>query len=117
MKHHAAELRHEPTPAETSLWVHLRAHRANGIHFRRQFAIGKYIVDFCLRQYRRYRCVPRPKLIVEVDGSPHLSQQGEDDIRTIFLESKGYRVLLFWNEEVLQNIEKVMSVILDAISG
>ena len=108
MMHRAGELRREPTPAEAKLWAYLRAHRANGIHFRRQFAIGTNIVDFC---------APRIRLVIEVDGSLHLDQQEYDDERTVFLESKGYRVLRFWNGDVLNDIEGVMSVVLREISG
>jgi very-short-patch-repair endonuclease len=108
MMHRAGELRREPTPAEARLWASLRAHRANGIHFRRQFAIGKNIVDFC---------APYIKLVVKVDGSPHLNQQDYDDERTVFLESKGYHVLRFWNGDVLNDIEGIMSVVVKEISG
>jgi very-short-patch-repair endonuclease len=52
-----------------------------------------------------------------VDGSPHLNQQDYDDERTVFLESKGYRVLRFWNGDVLNDIEGIMSVVLKEISG
>ncbi len=104
----AAKLRREQTPAEAKLWDYLRAHRANGVHFRRQHAIGKYIVDFC---------AVRKKLVIEVDGAQHLEQQTYDAERTAFLESKGYRVLRFWNNEVLKNIDGVMTVILDEIES
>ena len=106
--HRAGELRRNQTEAEAKLWAYLRAHRANGVHFRRQYAIGKYIVDFC---------AIRKKLIIEVDGSQHIDQEEYDKERTIFLESKGYRVLRFWNNEVLKNIEEVMAVILDKLES
>ncbi len=61
MLHRAGELRKEPTPAESKLWAYLRALRDDGVHFRRQHAIGPYIVDFC---------APRRKLIIELDGPP-----------------------------------------------
>jgi len=61
MKRRAAELRHNHTPAEAKLWRFLRAHQVNDVHFRRQHAIGNYIVDFCS---------PSCKLIIEVDGTP-----------------------------------------------
>jgi len=79
---------------------------AEGAHFCRQYAIGEYVVDFC---------APRAKLVIEVDGSQHLEQEAYDKERTAFLKSKGYRVLRFWNNEVLKNIEGVMAVVLDEI--
>jgi very-short-patch-repair endonuclease len=102
------EMRHDPTEAEAKLWSQLRAHRANGIHFRRQHPIGPYIVDFCAVQ---------PKLIIEVDGSGHLEQEEYDHQRTEFLETKGYRVLRFWNNEVLGDVETVMGVILETLKS
>ena len=104
----AAELRRNQTEAESKLWAHLRAHRANGVHFRRQYAIGKYIVDFC---------AVRKKLIIELDGSQYLDQEEYDAERTAFLQSKGFRVLRFWNNEVLKNIDDVMAIILDELEG
>jgi very-short-patch-repair endonuclease len=102
MQRRAAELRANQTEAEARLWSQLCAHRLLGIHFRRQHAIGRYIADFC---------APRRKLIIEVDGSPHLEQQEYDAERTAFLNSKGYRVLRFWNKEVLSDIDTVMRAI------
>ncbi len=99
----AAELRKEPTHAEVKLWAYLRSHRAGGIGFRRQHAIGPYITDFC---------APGQKLIIELDGSQHLDQVEYDTERSAFFEYKGYRVLRFWNSDVMNNIEAVMGVIL-----
>ena len=104
--HRAGELRREPTPAEAKLWKYLRSIALDGTHFRRQFAIDKYIVDFC---------APRAKLIIEVDGSQHVDQQDYDAERTEFLKAKGYRVLRFWNDDILNNIQNVMAAILQAI--
>jgi very-short-patch-repair endonuclease len=100
------ELHRNMSPAETKLWQHLRAHRMGGIHFRNQHAIGNYIVDFC---------TPRKKLIIELDGSQHLDQKEYDDERTKYLESRGYRVLRFWNNDVLSNIDDVLRVIWNAL--
>lgn len=100
------ELRHNQTPAEAKLWRFLRAHQTNGVHFRRQHAIGSYIVDFC---------APREKLVIELDGSQHLEQQEYDNERSEFLQSKGYRVLRFWNNDVMNDLEGVMRVILEAL--
>ena len=102
--HRAGELRKEPTPAEAKLWAYLRAHRFTGVHFRRQHAIGPYITDFC---------APSHKLVIEVDGSQHLDQEEYDNERTAFLQARGYRVLRFWNSEVLNNINAVMGVIVE----
>jgi very-short-patch-repair endonuclease len=105
--HHAGELRKQQTEAEAKLWSRLRAHRVSGVQFRRQHAIGNYIVDFC---------APRRKLIIEVDGSQHLEQGEYDSKRTEYFQSKGFRVLRFWNNEVMSNIDSVMGVIWDEIN-
>ena len=99
---HAKQLHRNQTPAEAKLWARLRAHRMKGIHFRNQHAIGKYVVDFC---------APRRKLIIELDGSQHLDQEEYDTERTSFLESKGYRVLRFWNGDVMKDPDGVMRAI------
>ena len=98
----AKELRKNLTPAEEKLWVHLRGHRMGNVHFRRQHAIGSYIVDFC---------APGEKLVIELDGSQHLEQEEYDTERTAYLMSKGYRVLRFWNHEVMNEIDTVLTVI------
>ena len=79
-KHQAINLRKTPSPAESRLWSHLRNEQL-GTTFRRQHAVGKYISDFCS---------PRAKLIIELDGSQHLEQEGYDTARTKYLESQGY---------------------------
>jgi len=104
--HRAGELRHELTPAEKKLWSYLRLMREDGIHFRRQHAVGQYIADFC---------APRRKLIIELDGSQHLHQEERDEDRTDFLESQGYMVIRFWNNDVMKNIEAVMLAIQNAL--
>ena len=76
------------------------------VHFRNQHAIGNYIVDFCS---------PRKKLIVELDGSQHLEQEKYDTERTEFLKSKGYKVLRFWNNHVMNDIDSVLNVIWDTL--
>lgn len=73
--------------------------RADGIHFRRQYAIGPFITDFC---------TPRRKLIIELDGSQHFEQEEYDEERTEFLASQSYKVIRFWNNEVMTNIEGVI---------
>ena len=95
----AKELRRNQTEAEAKLWSCLRNHQLNNVGFRRQHAIGNYVVDFC---------APRRKLIIELDGSQHLEQVEYDTNRTEFLESRGYKVLRFWNNDVLKNIDDVI---------
>ena len=103
---HAKQLHREMTPAETKLWQHLRAHRMGDVHFRNQHSIGNYIVDFC---------APRKKLIIELDGSQHLEQGEYDKERSAFLKLKGYRVLRFWNNDVMKDIDSVLTVIWEAL--
>ena len=103
----AKELRRNLTPAEIKLRTRLRAHRMAGVHFRPQHAIGNYIVDFC---------APRRKLIIELDGSQHLELEEYDSERTTFLESKGYKVLRFWNNDVLNDVDSILNVIWDEIN-
>ena len=102
MMHRAGELRQNQTEAEAKLWSRLRAHRMAGVQFRRQHAIGNYVVDFCS---------PRRKIVIELDGSQHLDQAEYDLERTKYLRSLGYRVLRFWNNDVMNNIEMVLNVI------
>jgi len=104
---YAKELRRELTPIEKRLWARLRAHRMKGVHFRAQHAIGNYVVDFC---------AARKKLIIELDGSQHLEQTEYDAERTRFLESKGYKVIRFWNNDVSNNMDEVLNVIWDTLT-
>ena len=101
-------MRKTPTAAERKLWWHLR-HRfpLDCSHFRRQVQIGPYIADFACHQF---------KLVIEIDGGQHGSQTEKDDARTVRLESEGYRVLRFWNNDVLSNIEGVLTEIHNAIA-
>jgi len=102
------KLRHNSTDAEMKLWRVLRGHQLKDIHFRRQHAIGTYVVDFC---------APSMKLIIEVDGGQHLDQETYDQERTAYLESKGYRVLRFWNNDVMHDLDGVVTVILDTLES
>jgi len=99
----ARELRRSSTEAERKLWSILRARRLSGYKFRRQFWIGPYIVDFI--------CVER-SLIVEVDGGQHADNGPYDESRTAWLNEQGYRVLRFWNNEVLSNLDGVARLLL-----
>ncbi len=103
---HARKLRKEPTDAENKLWLYLRGDQL-GVRFRRQLAIGPYIADFAC---------PEKKLVVELDGGQHSEQIQYDDERTLFIKSKGYDVLRFWNNEVLRNTEGVMETIMRHMS-
>jgi very-short-patch-repair endonuclease len=102
----ARELRRNSTEAERLLWQHLRALRPAGYAFRRQHPLGPYVVDFFC-----FEC----KLAIEVDGGQHSEQKRRETERTVWLESYGIRVLRFWNNQVLEDIEAVMQAILLAL--
>jgi very-short-patch-repair endonuclease len=104
----ARRLRREQTDAEGILWHHLRARQMDGAKFRRQHPIGPYFADFCSTERR---------LIIELDGAQHVEQSREDEIRTSFLESEGYRVLRFWNGQVLESVEEVLGTIDELLRG
>jgi very-short-patch-repair endonuclease len=101
-------MRAAPTEAERKLWWHLR-HRLplRETHFRRQVHIGSYIVDFASH---------RAKLAIEVDGGQHATQTTTDQERTRLLQSQGYRVLRYWNNDVMTNIEGVLEDIQRAVT-
>jgi len=104
----ARAMRATPTEAERKLWWHLR-HRlpiAN-THFRRQVRLGTYIVDFASHAAR---------IVIEVDGGQHAERSSADAMRTRFLEAEGYRVLRYWNNDVLTNIDGVLEDIHRAIA-
>ena len=105
LTHRRRELRKESTGAETILWKKLRAKRLDLIKFKRQHGIGPYIVDFC---------APRQGLAIEIDGDIHAlpDQKEKDEIRTREIESLGYRVIRYTNQEVLRNLEGVLEDIL-----
>ncbi len=98
------------TEAEQKLWWHLRHLPVEDTHFRRQATIGPYFADFACHHHR---------LIIEVDGSQHGEARGvrADETRTKFLTSRGYRVLRFWNNEVLEEIDGVMEAIYAALNS
>jgi very-short-patch-repair endonuclease len=95
----ARKLRQEQTDAENLLWSHLRAYRLSGLKFRRQQAVGAYVVDFFC---------PDKKLIVELDGGQHQERVAYDEVRDAWLKSEGYTVLRYWNNEVMANLEGVL---------
>src|SRR5690348_5585614 len=102
----AKALRRGQTDAEKKLWSRLRASQL-GAKFRRQHPIGGYIADFC--------CVEQ-RLIVELDGGQHLEQRGYDLRRNEALEAFGFRVLRFWNDDVLLRTDDVANAILLALN-
>ena len=102
---HARELRADATDAEHRLWSRLRRDQL-GVRFRRQYPVAGFIADFCS---------PTIKLVIEVDGGQHAERITRDQQRTRRIESCGYRVLRFWNNDVLTNIDGVMERIAEAI--
>ena len=103
---HARLLRRNQTVSKKRLWFHLRGQQLDGFRFRRQHPIGPYIVDFvCLAE----------KLIVELDGGQRAEQVTADEQRTAWLEGRAYRVIRFWNNDVLQNTEGALQNILAAL--
>jgi very-short-patch-repair endonuclease len=104
----ARQLRKSQTDAERKLWQQLRSRNLNDSKFRRQHPVGPYIIDFI---------DINNKLIIELDGSQHQQQQDYDAKRTAFLEQSGYRVLRFWDDDVLLRTDDVMQVILNALGS
>ena len=98
----ARELRKNLTDTERLVWAALRGRRFAGFKFRRQMPLGSYIVDFV--------CLDR-RLVIELDGGQHTRQADYDQRRTEWLRSQGFRVVRFWNHEVLQDWETVAEVI------
>jgi len=98
----AKELRKNQTEAEKRLWFKLREKQLCGVKFRRQEPIGNYIVDFVSFEN---------KLVIEIDGSPHKKTETKlnDHQRTLWLQSEGFKVLRFWNGDILNNLEVVIN--------
>jgi very-short-patch-repair endonuclease len=95
-------LRTQQTEAEQRLWYHLRAHRFMSLKFKRQKPIGRYIVDFvCMEQM----------LVIELDGGQHSEQIEYDQRRDAWLKNRGYTVLRFWNNAVMQELDGVLEQI------
>jgi very-short-patch-repair endonuclease len=101
-------MRREMTDAERLLWSQLRQRQVAGLKFRRQHPLGSFIVDFA--------CI-EAGLVIEVDGGQHDERQPADEARTAWLNSQGYRVLRFWNNEVLDNLDGVREAIWTALQG
>ncbi len=106
-KHCSRRLRSNMTDAEKLLWRNLRKEQIGDYKFRRQHPLGQFILDFVCLEAR---------LIIEVDGGHHMEQQEKDEERTLYLEQQGFRVLRFWNNDVLSNIESVKQAIWQALS-
>ena len=103
----AKALRQHQTDAEQKLWFHLRGNRFDGVRFKRQKPIGPYVVDFV---------AVNEKLVIELDGGQHQERTAHDQARTAYLERRGYRVLRFWNNECLAQLESVLEQIRVALS-
>jgi very-short-patch-repair endonuclease len=108
LKKYAKELRSNMTDAERHLWCYLRAHRFLGLKFKRQKPMGAYIVDFICLECR---------LVIELDGGQHQDQVERDAERDRWLAEQGFRVLRFWNHEVLGETESVLEVIRRAVAA
>ncbi len=105
----ARQLRRDMTPAERKLWQRIRYGQLDGAHFRRQHAIGRFIVDFFCAKAR---------LVIEVDGDIHAEQMEYDAERTKWLnEQKRYRVIRFTNDEIDHNLDGVVERIREALKG
>jgi very-short-patch-repair endonuclease len=102
---HAKSLRTNMTDAERRLWYRLRAHRFAGIKFKRQVPVGPYIVDFA--------CKSR-KLILEIDGGQHAESEC-DRVRDRRLREEGFKVLRFWNNDVLKRTDGVLEIIMSTL--
>jgi very-short-patch-repair endonuclease len=107
MKDFAKDLRQLATDAEQRLWWRLRNRQVCNAKFRRQHPLPPYVVDFvCLEQ----------RLIIGADGGQHLGRQAHDEKRTAFFEMRGFRVLRFWNHEILTQTEDVLEAIFRALN-
>ncbi len=104
----ARELRENQTDAERLLWSRLRGRQLAGFKFRRQHPVPPFIVDFA--------CI-EARLIVELDGGQHAENASADARRTACIEREGFRILRFWNNEVLGNLEGVLETIAGELGG
>ncbi len=103
----ARVLRRQMTQGERRVWQMLRMRQVSGCRFRRQVPIGRYIADFVCHEAR---------LIIEVDGGQHDADSPQEAERSRFLEGQGYRMLRFWNNEVLANPEGILMTIIAALA-
>lgn len=96
------------TVAEYKLWQALRGKQIEACRFRRQHPIGHYIADFA--------CIEKA-LVIELDGGQHQDQMEYDERRTVYLQFQGWKVLRFWNNDVLSNLEGVLASVVDALTA
>lgn len=105
-RHHITRmLRKNQTEHESKLWYNLRNRELQGLKFRRQYKVGRYIADFCC---------PSKKLVIELDGSHHAEDEYivKDKEKQKYIESQGYKVLRFWNNDVSDDLDGVIEEIL-----
>ncbi|MBM4307724.1 MAG: endonuclease domain-containing protein [Deltaproteobacteria bacterium] len=109
LKPRRRELRRNQTDAEKALWAQLRNKQFYGIKFFRQYSIGPYILDFCC---------PTIKLVVELDGGQHNQPENRvyDETRSEYLKTKGIEVVRFWDNEVLLDMESVLTELSQKVS-
>ena len=107
LRHRARRLRRGQTEAELRLWMRIRSRQLGGAKFRRQHPVGRFITDFCC---------PEENLVIELDGGQHTVQMESDLRKTAYLSRRGYRVLRFWDNDVMGNIEAVLLQIVEALS-
>jgi len=103
----ARKLRSNATDAERKLWSAIKNRKLGGFKFRRQAPIGKYVVDFVCHE---------KSLVIEVDGSQHIEKSEADAQRTAWLGVQGFRVIRFWNDQVLKETDAVLKEILRVIN-
>ena len=110
LKTRRQELRSTMTPAEIKLWQAIKHRQLNGLKFRRQHSIGRYIVDFYC---------PSAKLVVELDGAAHDSESAwrYDEQRTALISSLGLTILRFENRVIMENLDGVLSLITEHVGG
>jgi very-short-patch-repair endonuclease len=106
MLRYARNLRKNATDPERLLWSHLRRRQMAGFKFRRQHSVGPYICDFA--------CV-EARVVVELDGSQHAEQSDYDARRDSFLRSSGFRILRFWNNDILSRTAIVLETVYEAL--
>jgi len=104
---HARQLRLSQTEVEKRLWYRIRNRQINACKFRRQAVIGRYIVDLACFEHQ---------LVIELDGGQHASTTEDDSRRTAWLNSQGFAVLRFWNNDVIENMDGVLYRIAEALN-
>ena len=108
LRDRARRLRRNQTEAERKLWARLRFRQLGNAKFRRQYPIGPFITDFCCMEHG---------LVIELDGGQHAEHEEADRRRSAFLARRGYRVIRFWDNEVIEDIEAVLQRIMDELES